>query len=460
VTASANRRFRLNILANGFSRLNLTLIQLVGVPLFLLFWGVDLYGEWLLLATIPVYLNLGDLGLKGVAQNDMSILVSAGDRAGALRVFQAALVFLVLIFVFGAAVLALALWFLPFEKWLGFSVLDHTAAWLVLAWMFVKIAANQIVGLLLGVFRAEGRNAQGIAQFNFGVLAQFVVVITAIALGVSPIGAAALDAVISALLLVIFWRFGRRLWPSLGVSGAMNAMGEIRRLMRPSLAYLGCTISQALILQGSTTLVGVMLGPQAVVLFNTMRTLTRIPQQAVEMVANSLGPEISLAHGRSDLVTMRRLYRQAIALNIWSAGAVCLVLTVVGHPFYVFWTQGEVIWDQSLFLGVLAVVCVSALYHSSMVVVLATNKSAMIALPMLIGALATLGIAVPLTEKLGLIGMVLALVLDGVLRIAVTTRAMKIIQEEKISSVVFYVCVSFWTDAVGYLKRRIRRFQA
>jgi hypothetical protein len=150
VTASANRRFRLNILANGFARFNTTLVQLVGVPLFLLFWGIDLYGEWLLLTTIPVYLMLADLGVNAVAQNDMSIQASAGNREGALRVFQAVLVFLLLIFVLGASLVALALWFLPFEKWLNFSILDHQAAWLTLTWMLVKLAAYQVLGLVLG----------------------------------------------------------------------------------------------------------------------------------------------------------------------------------------------------------------------------------------------------------------------------------------------------------------------
>jgi O-antigen/teichoic acid export membrane protein len=281
-------------------------------------------------------------------------------------------------------------------------------------------------------------------------------VIAAISLGALAVDAAALDAVISVVLLLYFWRRGRRLWPGLGLSGATGAMDEIRRLMRPSFAYFGCTMSQALILQGSTTLVGVALGPQTVVLFNTMRTLTRIPQQAVEMVANSLGPEISLAHGQSDLDTMRRLYRQAIALNIWSAGGVCLILTVVGQPFYEFWTRGEVVWDQSLFLGLLAVVCISALYHSSMVVVMATNRSAMIAAPMVVGALATLALAIPVAEGVGVMGMAVILALDGIFRVAATTRAMRIILEEKIGRVVFYVCVSFWNDVIRYLKRRVR----
>lgn len=459
MTASANRRFRLNILANGFSRLNATLIQLFGTPLFLVFWGVDLYGEWLLLATIPTYLMLGDVGFSGVAQNEMSIRTSAGDRAAALRIFKAAFIFLILIFVLGAGLVAGALWFVPFETWFNFSKLDHQAAWLVVVWLLVKLAATQIIGLVIGVFRAEGRNAQGITHYNVTVLGQYVIMITAVGLGVSPENVAAIDAFLSVLVLAVFWRFGKRLWPDLGVFGANLRAGEIRRLVRPSLAFFGCTMSQALVLQGSTTLVGVLLGPQAVVVFNTMRTLTRIPQQVVETVANSLGPEMSLAHGASDLETMRRLYRQAIALNIWSAAAVCVVLMVAGQPFYEFWTRGEVIWDSSLFLGLLVVVCTGALYHSGMVLILSINKAEMIAPTMLISSALTLVVAVPLVQTLGVMGMAVALVVDGGLRIVLTQRSVKSVLGEKASDMAFYVGVTFWRDARGYATRRLGRLR-
>ena len=174
-----------------------------------------------------------------------------------------------------------------------------------------------------------------------------------------------------------------------------------------------------------------------------MRTLTRIPQQVVETVANSLGPEMSLAHGAGDLDTMRRLYRQTIALNIWSAAGVCLVLTVAGQPFYEFWTRGEVNWDNSLFLGLLVVVCTGALYHSGMVLVLAINKAEMIAPTMLISSALTLVVAIPLIQTLGVMGMAVALVVDGGLRIVLTHRSVRSVLGEHPSDMASYVFVTF-----------------
>ena len=456
---SAHRRFGLSILANGFGRLNTTIIQLFGPPLFLISWGVDLYGEWLILTTIPTYLMLSDVGFSGVAQNEMSIRASAGDKASALKVFQAALVVLGLIFGLGAVFVALFLWFAPFEGWLNLSSLDHLTAWLVLAWFLVRLAANQITGLVLGIYRAEGRNAQGLTLYNIALFGQYVVMIAAVASGVSPVGVAALDAVGSIIVLLVFWRLGKRLWPLLGLTGIGDAVAEIRPLLRPSLALFGCSMSFALVLQGSTMVVGVLLGPSAVVVFNTMRTLTRIPQQVVEMVSNSVWPEISLAHGAGDVDTMRRLYRQAVALNVWSAVGICLVLAIVGEPFYEIWTRGAVVWDTSLFIGLLVVVFVNSLHHASTVTLFAVNRHEKLAVAFVLGSLLSVAIALPLIQAFGVLGMALALIVDGCLRLIAATRGVKVVIDDSTRAVAGYVFVTFWLDARRFLSTRVNKWR-
>jgi len=55
-------------------------VQIVSVPVFLHFWGVKLYGEWLIISGIPTYLRLSYVGFATVACNDMTMRVIADDR--------------------------------------------------------------------------------------------------------------------------------------------------------------------------------------------------------------------------------------------------------------------------------------------------------------------------------------------------------------------------------------------
>jgi hypothetical protein len=69
---SLKRRLLAGFGANTFSRLSTTLTQIFSVPVFLSHWGVHLYGEWILLNTIPSYLGLSDVGFGSVAGNEMT----------------------------------------------------------------------------------------------------------------------------------------------------------------------------------------------------------------------------------------------------------------------------------------------------------------------------------------------------------------------------------------------------
>ena len=58
------RRILHGLGANAYGQLVVIVIQLAGVPILLRAWGMQLYGEWLILAAIPTYLSMADLGFS------------------------------------------------------------------------------------------------------------------------------------------------------------------------------------------------------------------------------------------------------------------------------------------------------------------------------------------------------------------------------------------------------------
>ena len=74
--SSVKRRLLASFGANTFGRLITTLIQLISVPVFLQHWGTHMYGEWILLNTIPSYFGLSDIGFGSVAGNEMTVVMA------------------------------------------------------------------------------------------------------------------------------------------------------------------------------------------------------------------------------------------------------------------------------------------------------------------------------------------------------------------------------------------------
>jgi len=81
---SIKSRILKGIFASGFGQAVTILIQLTGLPIFLHFWGVEKYGEWLILSAIPAYLAMSDFGFACVAANDMTMWVAKNQRDKAL----------------------------------------------------------------------------------------------------------------------------------------------------------------------------------------------------------------------------------------------------------------------------------------------------------------------------------------------------------------------------------------
>lgn len=132
-------------------------IRLAEVPLLLGFWGTQLYGEWLMLSAIPAYLSIGDGGFTTAACRDMTMQSGAGDRDGALSVFQST--WLLLMAVSIAAGL-LAFGFVeapPIEKWLGFTAMTGRETRLVLLLLVAHVLTGFQGGLLTDRFWAAGR---------------------------------------------------------------------------------------------------------------------------------------------------------------------------------------------------------------------------------------------------------------------------------------------------------------
>lgn len=99
------------------------LVQLVSLPVFLAVWGVEKYGEWLVLSSLAAFLSMSDIGFALAAANEMTMRV---DRDGALVVYQS---MWALLCGLGGLMLVVALavlWFSPAAGWLPLELTSAT----------------------------------------------------------------------------------------------------------------------------------------------------------------------------------------------------------------------------------------------------------------------------------------------------------------------------------------------
>lgn len=409
------RRLIKGLSANAFGQVVNIGIQLTSVPIFLHFWGAGLYGNWLILSSIPAYLSMSDIGFGSVAGNEMTILTARQDYQAASKVFQSAWVFITSVCsVISLVVIALA-YLLPFDDWFNLQPMPHNKVALVICLLALYTLVSQQGGLIDAAFRSDGRYAQGTTLANVVRFIEMALALMSVAVG-GQLVAAALTLLIGRVMgLCWMWLMFRRgsQWLSLGYAQAR--WEAIQMMLRPAIAFMAFPMSQALIFQGMTLSVGAVLGPVAVVLFTTSRTVTRIVIQFITLINCAVWPEFSSAFGSGDLSLAKKLHQKAASVSLWLSVVVSIALVFIGPWLLNTWTNRQVALDITLFYLMLLLVTSNSIWQSSCVVLMAINKHGGLAKISLISSVLALAIAYLLLKLIGISGSPIALLAADIL---------------------------------------------
>ncbi len=383
--SSTKRRLLLGFLSNWIGKLSSTIIQLIQVPVFLHFWSVPLYGEWMIVNSIPAYLSFSNVGFGSVAGNEMTMMVARDDREGALRIFQSCWWLIAIICTATIVVLSGALYFLPTTRLLKLSSISETDTKWIIFYLGVSVLVGQLEQLLQSAYRCVGRYPYGTFLKNLSSLFAFACMILAVALGAGARRTAFVFAAVNIAITILFCFLVRRDIPWIEYGWKSASFAEIRKLARPAIAFMGFPLGNALNLQGTLIAVGYALGPTAVVIFGTARTVSRVALQMVSMVNNTFEPEMSIAYGARNFELTRSLLRRACQLALIVAFTIVAAMITVGPWFLTHWTGGHVPPSRPLLSILLVVVVMYALWSTSSTLMTSTNQHQRLATYYIIG---------------------------------------------------------------------------
>ncbi len=412
VDAGTRRRLILGFASNWISRLAGTIVQLVQVPVFLHFWSVPLYGDWLLVNAIPSYLSFSNIGFGSVAGNEMTMLMGRKDQPGALRVFQSCWWLIVLVCCVVIVIFAGALYVLPVARWLDLNVMTTADAKWVIFLLGLAVLFGQLEQLIGAAYTCVGRYPYGTFIKSLIVLAVFVCTLIPVVLGYGVRATALVMSVTNALGTMLFCILMRRDLPWVRFGWEHASLGEICRLAAPAVAFMGFPIGNALNLQGTLLAVGHVLGSADVVVFATARTVSRVALQMVQMVNTTFWPELSISFGAGNMPLVRSLHRRSCQLALGIAVVLIAVMMTIGPWFLTHWTAHKVPPSPRLLFLLLVSVLLYSLWSTSSTLLTAINQHRRLALNYLVATGLTVVATVLLARRFGLLGAAASLILS------------------------------------------------
>lgn len=404
--------------------------QLMLVPFFITAWGAAYYGEWLTLTIIPSIIGFSDLGFGTAASNSFILKYACGNKQKAANISKSGF-FSVHVIVLTAMLLSFGVigvlnYFNVFDK----SIIPKQDA--ILAVIFLMFA--RVLGFYQPLNEAYFRAARK-ASLSINLLGLYSGLNLIVGLGVlickgGIVMYAFTNLIIAIIFNIIYTILARRILPINKEFKGVVLLSDIKNIFRVGFGFLLSPVWQAIFFQGTTFVVRIVLGPVAVTIFNTVRTLTRAVNQINSIIMNSVLPELQYEIGSGNFAKARKIFRFGLTTIAIIALVGVVFLYFGGSWFYELWTQKALNPPTMMWNIFIIGIVFNAIWWMSSDILIATNKPYEFTIAGVIAALLAVIISYFLSIYFGLTGAAIgSLFLDFFLFAYVLPRSCKLIKQ-------------------------------
>ena len=427
------------ISANSYGQAVTVLIQLVSVPLFIHYWGINVYGEWLILSTLPAYLSMSDFGLGAVAGNSMVIKTAQNDQEGALAIYRSVSAFNAMMSLFILAVSILLLLSVDINRCLGIQHIPTSQVKLAILLMTLQILVGLQNSVLGAGYRSEGRYAEGTTLSNTSRLIEWGLGMLMLVFGGGIVAVAGSGLAGRVLGYVITYIRLLKLNQDFSFSISQGDREIIKEMLKPGLAFQAFPLGNALSIQGITLLIGSMLGSVAVAQFSVVRTVSRVLVQVVTVFNQATWPEISRAYGAGDLSLARKLHVDGsrFALLIGTA-CVAGFLPIGGWVFHT-WLGKSFSLPFTTFSLLLMAALINITSQASWVVLMATNHHQRFAVFFIFSSCMAIALSYCTVPYWGINAAAMAVIIAEIFALAAATTKANDVLKGTLSNFIFNI---------------------
>lgn len=394
---SINSPIRKNIVANLFGIGVNLLNQIVLVPFYIIYWGNDLYSDWIVISALTAFFGMSDIGLNSVIQNRFSIKYAQNekDECDSLLANNIAIVALI-----GSVCLLLGVGYVflfNISQQMGLTTLSRLEGSIIFIMLLCQVFIQMFSGIENAIYRANHKASIAVYYDQLARLAIVVITFMCLLLSISLSVMSILICIPNLLLLFIKHINARKIY-SFRFSVKLLNKRLLKEVIRPSVMFMSFPLANAIILQGFTLVINKFFNAEAVVLYNTTRTMCNFIKSFLNTIFFSVWPEFSIAYGKNDKMKMKALIKKAVRSSLSIAALICLGLLLLGPRIYDVWTQGHIVFSYALMIAFLVELMCNMLWNIKSVALVSTNNHSLLGLLFVGGALLSLVIALSISN--------------------------------------------------------------
>jgi O-antigen/teichoic acid export membrane protein len=292
------KRIFSGFIANVYSQGVTVFSQIVLVPFFISNWGVQQYGDWLILIALPMYISLSDMGFSSSAANEMCMLAGKRRDKEVLTTFVSSWYLSISLASVLSIILFLIFLLLQYTGTYKFTSItpDHARLGFILylVYMFMTVLCASIAAVYkyaqkysLNIYiNNTTRLFEAISTIILLIAKQDLITVIAWMIAIRAIGLFSLIAV------------AKRIVPFFTLKLADFSLNKIKDLTGSSLHFSIFSTAVNLFPQAFLIALGSTASSQVVVVYSMVKTLSRFGFQILNSYNSSLSVEISHLNGK------------------------------------------------------------------------------------------------------------------------------------------------------------------
>ncbi len=425
-----NSPIRKNILANFYGIGVILFQQILLVPVYISYWGENLYSDWIVLSALSSLFSMSDGGLNTVIQNRFVIKYAAKNYEECKMLMCDNILIITVMCIVCIITTFLCFQLFDITHALNIHVLNRSQSQHIFLALLCNIFFSLYCGIFNPIYKVFHNNAKGVFIDNTAKFISALIILICLIYNISIL-------VMSYLMIIPF--FCAIIYKYIDTLSLFRYSLSIKyinlkifsEVFLPSLSFMSFLGGNFIILQGFTILVNKFFGASTLVTFNTTRTMCNFIKTFLNSIQNSIAPEYSIAYGENNIDRMRSLHRKGIRATLALTLVLIIFFLVFGPTIYQIWTRGQVIFSYPIMSSLLLVLFFDVLWNTSAVSLTATNNHTRIGITYLLLSCLILALAYCLcysTHNL-IVAILTLIIVHGLLSIYALRTSLKLTKD-------------------------------
>jgi O-antigen/teichoic acid export membrane protein len=432
--------------ANATSLVVRIVQQLLLVTVLVSVWPTELYGEWLVVSAIPIFLSLADFGFVLAGSNELSRRATSENEKSVIDFYTIYSVYIQRWSLLIAFILGVFAFTLPLKAWMSLQVMAATEVSSIFLLLSLGALISQNSLTLFAGLRAKGKAHYGLWVRVFQAVVGSLIALTLVGVfEVSPIVLASSMLIVTIIFYLLEWWVLKKegLTQSTHFLQKMNNDSGIQMMpyLSKGMEMMLIPLAQAITLQGSIILVGKTLGPIAVAIFVTHRTFARLSSSVVKVFANPLLAEAGLLQRPEDKPILTQIVSLLTRVTFWLALLMLAGFLIFGNWVYNLWVQGNIDFNEQLLVIFLIGIIAESLWQIVTAVRMGSNRHRPVAWGYLTFSILGLVTASLLATNYGILGIAVGVTLIDIAMMILAVWTLRGIVDTSIRQFIFGLAV-------------------